>query len=238
MPRGTNVAGDLAFLDNCQLVTPCGTICFKILPDITDAKGANYAQENAPGRSSPLINFAYSEPRNINTEFHFMITTTNDINYNWRAVRIIQSLVYPQPPTSNLTAPFIPPPVVKFVCGDLMDGASGLCLILRNYTVRWPTDVAWESQTYLPYKFSISCSWEVVYACQDLPDNTCACTQSGNDECTGPCDDPTTSCTTITGVTTPTVGQASGMRMNMIGMPKKNTRSTTLKYIKRGMWNG
>ena len=248
MPRGTNSAGDLAFLDNCQLVTPCGTICFKILPDITDAKGAHYASENAPGRTSPLLNYAYSEPRNINTELHFMITTSEDINYNWQALRIIQSLVYPQPPTSNLTAPFIPPPVVKFVCGDLMDGPNGLCLILMNYSVRYPTEVAWDSLTYLPYKFSISCSWQVVYACADLPDNTCACTESGNDSCSGPCMTDTP-CETITGVMTPVVssipggGSGSGMRMGMASTKKTRSktalrRETLIKFATRSQWNG
>jgi hypothetical protein len=193
MPRGTENSGRLAVLKNCKIITPCGTICLRILPDISDSKSAHYAPENAIGRSNPLITYAYSEPRMITTELHFMTTTTEDINDNWRAIRIIQSLVYPGTATVGGGAPFTPPPVVKFICGGLLDGSigtvgtNGLCLILKSYNIRYPTNVAWDEQTYLPYQFSISCNWEVVYACKNLPSNNCVsskpCTSSGPQEC-------------------------------------------------------
>lgn len=178
MPRGTKNDGSLAPLQyesqgggKCELQTPCGCITLKILPDITDSKGAQYVNDPAPGRSSPMLTYAYSEPRNITTEFHFMITKFEDIMENLKAIRIIQNLVYPGPPSGIV--PFTPPPVVRFICGVLMDGIDGLCLVLKNYSIRYPTEVAWDVTTFIPYKFSISCSWEVVYPCNKLPVNKC-----------------------------------------------------------------
>jgi len=173
MPRGTENNGRLAILKNCKIITSCGTICLRILPDISDSKGAHYTAENAIGRSSPMLNYGYSDARIITTELHFMTTTTDDITENFRALRIIQSLVYPGAALASGAAPFTPPPVVKFICGHLLDGPNGLCLILKSYNTRYPTNVAWDEQTYLPYQFSISCNWEVVYACKNLPSNTC-----------------------------------------------------------------
>jgi hypothetical protein len=173
MPRGTESSGRLAVIENCKIVTACGTICLRILPEISDSKSASYAQENAIGRSNPIITFSHSDPRTISSELHFMTTTTEDINQNWKAVRIIQSLVYPGAATGGGAAPFTPPPVVRFICGSLLDGPNGLCVILKNYNIRYPTNVAWDVNTYLPYQFSISCTWEVVYACKNLPSNNC-----------------------------------------------------------------
>lgn len=173
MARATETSGRLAILSKCKIITPCGTICLRILPDISDSKGANYASENAIGRSNPMVTYAFSEARMITSELHFMTTTTEDIDDNWRSLKIIQSLVYPGTATVNGGAPFTPPPVVKFICGSLLDGPNGLCLILKSYSVRYPVNVAWDEATYLPYQFSITCTWEVVYACKNLPSNKC-----------------------------------------------------------------
>lgn len=178
MPRGTRNDGSLAPLQytgsgggKCELQTPCGCITLKILPDITDTKSATYVSDPAPGRSSPMLTYAYSDPRTISTELHFMITKFDDIEENLKAIRIIQQLVLPGPQSG--VAPFTPPPVVRFVCGVLMDGSEGLCLVLKNYSIRYPTEVAWDTVTFIPYRFSISCSWEVVYPCNKLPTNKC-----------------------------------------------------------------
>ncbi len=178
MPRATNNDGSLAILNysqsgggQCKIITPCGDICLRILPDISDSKGANYASEPIPGRTTPLLSYAYSEPRRITTELHFITTKRQDIIDNFTSLRIIQSLVYPG--AANGIAPYTPPPVVKFICGSLMDGPTGLCLILKDYNVRYDPSVAWDAVTFLPYRFTISCSWEVVYACKNLPRNNC-----------------------------------------------------------------
>ncbi len=178
MPRGTLNDGSLAPLQyvgvgggKCEIQTPCGCITLKILPDITDSKSATYVSDPAPGRSSPMLTYAYSDPRTISTELHFMITKFEDIEENIRAIRIIQNLVLPG--AASGLAPFTPPPVVRFICGVLMDGTEGLCLVLKSYNIRYPTDVAWDIVSFLPYRFSISCNWEVVYPCNKLPVNEC-----------------------------------------------------------------
>ena len=178
MPRATNSNGSLAPLQytglgggKCEIQTPCGCITLKILPDITDSKGATYAPDNAPGRTTPMTTYSHSEARTINTELHFMLTQFSVISVNLKSLRIIQNLVYPG--NQSGAAPFTPPPVVRFICGSLMDGENGLCLVLKNYSVKYDPQVAWDATTFLPYKFSISCSWEVVYACNRLPTNKC-----------------------------------------------------------------
>lgn len=178
MPRGTKSSGALAPLQfsgqgggKCEIQTACGCITLKILPDITDSKSATYVNDPAPGRSTPMTTYAYSDPRTISTELHFMTTVQEDIQDNIKAIRIIQNLLLPGPSTG--IAPFTPPPVARFICGVLMDGTDGLCVVLKNYSIRYPTDVAWDIATFLPYKFSISCQWEVVYACSKLPTNKC-----------------------------------------------------------------
>jgi hypothetical protein len=44
-----------------------------------------------------------------------------------------------------------------------------LCVVLRRYSVKLPTDVAWDEETYCPYKFDLETEWEVVYTSSDLP---------------------------------------------------------------------
>jgi hypothetical protein len=48
-------------------------------------------------------------------------------------------------------------------------GAEPLCVVLRNYTVKFPTDVAWDENFYCPYKFDVETTWEAVYKSSDLP---------------------------------------------------------------------
>lgn len=180
MPRATEANGRLAILQHCKIITVCGTVCFRILPDITDSKSAVYSHETIIGRSNPVVVFSHSEPRQINAELHFMIMTCQDVGENLRNLNIIRSLVYPGGP--EVDVPYTPPPVSKFKCGHLLDGPDGLCVILKSYSVRFPTDVAWDDNdpngltpTYLPYRFTISTNWEVVYACKDLPSNQLIC---------------------------------------------------------------
>jgi hypothetical protein len=182
--RATNSDGTLRTLERCKIITPNGTVDLKILPDISDSKSASWASEPIFGRSSPMVTFSYSDARTIQTDLHFMITKCTDIKDNLKYLRILQSLVYPGKSTGDV--PFTPPPVSKIICGHLLASqgdegkgcTDGVCVIMRNYNVRYPTDVAWDendpngvSPSYLPYRFTLSCSWEVVYACKDLPTN-------------------------------------------------------------------
>lgn len=166
MAKATGADGSLQELAKCRIITPFGDIKLKILPDITDSKSANYVNETIIGRSSPVTNYSHSEPRTISSDLHFMVTKCQDIVDNLRSLRMIESLVYPGEPANN--APYTPPPISKFYCGKLL-GDAGVCVVLKNYSVRFQGDVAWDVETYLPYRFTISCQWEVVYACANLP---------------------------------------------------------------------
>ena len=183
MTRATVANGSLRTLYKCYIVTPDGTINLKIVPEITDSKSANYQNESIIGRSNPVTNYAYSEPRTISTELTFMITTCQDITDNLTYLRLIESLVYPG--AGNGGAPYLPPSVCKIKCGKLL-GDDGVCVVLKSYSVRFASDVAWDAATYLPYKFTVSCQWEVVHACSQLPTN-CMIRVAGNymsDVCT------------------------------------------------------
>lgn len=169
MAKATSADGSLQELAKCRISTPNGDIKLKILPDITDSKGANYQSEPIIGRTSPIFNYSYSEARMINSELTFMVTKCTDINDNIKYLRLIESLVYPGDAAGG--APYTPPPVCKFYCGQLL-GEAGVCVVLKSYNVKFSPDVAWDVETYLPYKFSVSCQWEVVYACSNLPTNS------------------------------------------------------------------
>ncbi len=169
MTKATAADGSLQELTKCRITTPFGTIRLKVLPAITDSKGANYQNESVIGRSAPVTNYSFSEPRIIQSELTFIVTKCEDILENLTSLRLIESLVYPGPASGG--APYTPPPVSKFVCGKLL-GDLGVCVVLKNYSVRFQDDVPWDAATYLPYKMTVSCSWEVVYACGDLPTNS------------------------------------------------------------------
>jgi hypothetical protein len=166
MTRATNQYGELQELSKCNITTPYGMIRLKILPEISDSKGANYTNEPITGRTTPLTNYSYSEPRTITMDMTFAITTWQDIEDNLTYLRLLESLVYPGDPRGS--APFTPPPVSKIICGKLL-GDDPLCVILKSVSPKFPTDVPWDLETYLPYNFSVNCQWEVVYACENLP---------------------------------------------------------------------
>lgn len=166
MAKATAPDGSLQELAKCRIITPYGDIKLKILPEITDSKSANYTNEVIIGRTTPVPNYSHSEPRIISSELHFMVTKCQDISDNLKYLRMIESLVYPGDPADG--APYTPPPVCKFYCGRLL-GDAGVCVVLKNYSFRAQSDVPWDVETYLPYRFTVTCQWEVVYACANLP---------------------------------------------------------------------
>jgi hypothetical protein len=117
---------------------------------------------------------------------HFVVIENQDIEDNIRALRLIESAVYPM---DDKRFPYRPPPVCRIECGQLLGGAANgedrmpLCVILKSYSVQFPTDVPWDngirggvmsnqaigSATFLPYKFDLTCNWEAVYPSDDLP---------------------------------------------------------------------
>jgi hypothetical protein len=167
MPNGTLRSGELIDLEKCYVNIPSyGDIKLKNLPDISDSKSAAYNDEPIIGRSFPLKTYSHSENRAISFTIHLLVQKKSDIEKNLKILRAIQSAVYPR--ESNGSNAFTPPPVCKIKCGELLS-KDDLCVVLKSYSVKFPQDVIWDEETYLPHKFSIDTSWEVVYKSSDLP---------------------------------------------------------------------
>lgn len=186
MPAATITGGALVPIDNCHVIIPCEDcnrglegsaaqyasngefkVVFKVLPEISDSKTASYNDEQVIGRASPLKTYAQSDNRAISLQMHMVVSTADDVNYNLAALRAIQSAVYPR--KGHNGAPFVPPPICRLKCGMLLSEGQELCVILKSYSVKFPTEIAWDEQTFVPYKFDIDTSWDVVYKSNDLP---------------------------------------------------------------------
>lgn len=166
--KATLPSGQLNELLQCVIDIPGGEkIILNNLPDISDSKQAVYNNEGIIGRSNPLYTFSYSGERNIGMQLHFFVTHPDDIQRNLRYKRLIESAVYPREGAGDGTS-YLPPPVCTIQAGELL-ARGPLCVILRSYSVRYPTDVVWDEATYLPYRFDMETSWTVVYSSVNLP---------------------------------------------------------------------
>jgi hypothetical protein len=167
--------GSLVSVPDCLIKIPgasfngsdYGEILLNNLPDISDSKNAVYNGEAIIGRSFPLYTYSHSADRSINMQLHFFIVNPDDGSRNLRYLRMIQSAVYPKNGKTSNT-PYQPPPVCKIKCGELLDDKE-LCVILQSYSVKFPTDVAWDEKTYCPYRFDIDTTWLAVYTSNKLP---------------------------------------------------------------------
>lgn len=160
---------DLINLYKCRIYIPgYGAIIPYVLPDISDQKGAVYNDEPIQARATPLKTYAYSENRSISLTLHFIAKSKNDIYRNLYDSRALQSALYPRDEFAGANAPFVPPAVCKIRCGRILADYD-LCVVLKNYSVKYPTDVPWDEETYLPWKFDVDTSWDVVYKSSDLP---------------------------------------------------------------------
>jgi hypothetical protein len=139
------------------------------LPDISDTKSANYSDETIIGRSNPVKTFSQSDNRSISMQIHFIVSKPSDVNINLQKLRAIQSALYPREGDEG-ASPFIPPPVCKMKCGNLLS-TQEICVILKQYSVKFPTDVAWDANSgnFTPYKFDVDTTWDVVYSSSSLP---------------------------------------------------------------------
>ena len=176
--RATPIGGPIQFIPNCLLRIPTTKsergvyeIGFKVLPEISDSKGASYADESPPARSFPLKTFSHGDNRSIGVKFTFIVEEDIDAYRNLQDLRAIQSAVYPR--GGNVNQPYLPPPICQFKCGSLLS-ASFLCMVMKNYSVSFPTNVAWYSSpegygNYVPYKFEVNCDFDVVYPSVAMP---------------------------------------------------------------------
>jgi hypothetical protein len=180
--KATQINGDLAPIPNCDIVVPTSRgqhlIPMRILPEISDSKSATYQDEQVIGRSFPIKTYSHGENRSITMKVHFVILKSRDAFDNIQHLRALQSAVYPRESNSS---PYLPPPICKIRCGHLLS-SEYLCVVLRQYNVTFDTTVAWfegsadnnfigplQTDTYLPYKFDVDLTWEVVYQTKNLP---------------------------------------------------------------------
>jgi len=175
--KSTNPNGSLRLIEKCYLripglsgsAFPDGKIICDNIPDITDSKNAVYAEEVIIGRSSPMHTYSYSSTRQISVNFHFYITKAGDARKNLQAYRAISSCVYTRDDESDGGAPYIPPPICQFRCGNLLAEEEELCVVLQNYSFNPDPSVPWDEETFCPYRFDVATSWWVVYPSEDLP---------------------------------------------------------------------
>lgn len=164
--KATVESGALKDLDKCYInIQGYGNIYMQTLPDISDQKSANYTDENAIGRSMPFKTYQNSDNRTVSWTCHFVVCQQSDISRFWDYIKAFQSAVYPR--TAG-KAPWEPPPICKLKCGDLLSKQE-LCAIMKSYSLKYDTSVVWDEETYLPYKFDVDLSFDVVYNQSDLP---------------------------------------------------------------------
>lgn len=193
--KATNL-GNLNPLNQCEIIVPKPKINFievsdwfkwdvtgkekvyKIvlnnLPEISDTKNAIYNNEGIIGRSAPLYTYSHSGDRTISLQIHLFALKSIDCEKNLQALRIIQSALYPRNEQAlisagGMAAPYKPPPICKIKCGNLLARNEYVCVFLQSYSVKFPTDVAWDETTYCPYRFDIDTTWTVCYTSSELP---------------------------------------------------------------------
>lgn len=161
--------GRLVEIPDCMISIPGEKpIKLRALPDISDSKSAVYNNEAIMGRSFPLYTYSHSGDRQISMTMHFYIINKGDGAKNLEDLRKIQSLVYPR--RGDGGAPYKPPVVCTIKCGQLL-AKEAICTVMQSYNIKFDPQVAWEKETYCPYKFSVDTSWLVVYTSSDLPYN-------------------------------------------------------------------
>lgn len=179
MPNATYTGGSLAVIPDCYIIIPVerfegnrsGSIKIEIdnLPEISDSKSSAYNDEAILGRSFPLKTFSHSENRSINFQLHLYTNKPSDVQKNILYMRAIQSACYPI--EGDVNNPFIPPPVCRIKCGKLLSDRQ-ICVVLKNYNVKFATDVVWSGPEYWPIKVDIDTTWDLVYTSSALPGQT------------------------------------------------------------------
>lgn len=174
--------GELTIIPNLYILIPTRNgnhrIDFNSLPTITDGKQAKYDGAPVIGRSNPILTYASSESRQIGLELPFVTLRLNgggvgSRSYNLEALRAIMSAAYPRTYESGAIA-FAPPPVCvikfgSFLTDGVANGGLGLCAVLVSYSVKNDPSVPSDPETLMPYKFTVSTSWTVVYDSETLP---------------------------------------------------------------------
>jgi len=163
--NGTDSGGRLKPIPDCWVYVGGQTLTLDNLPDLSDAKSASYNDESVIGRSSPIKTYSNSDNRSISLSVNLFVQEPGDELKNLRTLRRIQSAVYPR---AGQATPYAPPQICKIKCGKLLSNQP-LCCVLKDYSVKFPTDVPWDETTLCPYRLEISMTFDVVYSSSTLP---------------------------------------------------------------------
>ncbi len=181
LSTATREGGSLIPIDDCYIIIPAFTpiqareiqprstkIPMTILPDISDRKSVNYADESGIGRSMPFKSFQSSENRSISWTIHWIVCKETDSDQILRWLRALESCTYP---VQRNNLPYTPPPICQIRCGNLLssDNAGPLYAILKEYSVKFDTNVPWDEKNLLPTKLDVDLTFDVVYGMDDLP---------------------------------------------------------------------
>lgn len=141
------------------------TYYFNTLPDLSDAKGATYNDESPIGRSVPIKTYSHSDNRVISCTITLVVQDKSDCKENLRILQYIRSCVYNR---TGLGAPYYPPVICRLQCGSLFSEYP-ICCVMKDYSVKFPTDVPWDEETMCPYRMDISMTFDQVYSSNTLP---------------------------------------------------------------------
>lgn len=171
MPFATDETGMLKPID-CSVTIPGVEKPLRpyVMPDISEGKGATYADEPVIGRSFGVKTYGHSDNRNITMNWHVVIMDEDSKKEAIRQLNAFRSCVYPV--DGNSGASYAPPPICKIECGEKTRGTKdekSVCVVLKTYNVSFPIDVAHDPVSLLPYRFDISLNWDVVFPTSKLP---------------------------------------------------------------------
>lgn len=151
------------------------TITLYVLPEVSDSKSAEYADEAITGRSFPIKVYNYSGNRNIGMKCTFLVQERADIQRNFQNLRALQSTVYSDDNNRSANEAnrlvYIPPPICKVRVGYLLTAENDgwLPVVIKGCEPNYPTDCVWDEATYLPYRFDVNLQMDVVFANSQLP---------------------------------------------------------------------
>lgn len=151
--------------DKCYLQIGNFTLFLNNLPDLGESKSASYNDEPVIGRAAPMKTYSNSDNRSISCSIQLFVQDQSDCKKNLAILRNIQSAVYPR---TGAGAPYYPPVICRLQFGSLLS-ENPICCVMRDYNVKFPTDVPWDYETLCPYRMEISMSFEQVYASERLP---------------------------------------------------------------------
>jgi hypothetical protein len=151
--------------DECYLQIGSFTLFFNNLPEIGDSKSASYNDEAVIGRAVPIKTYANSDNRSISCSITLVVQKKSDCFDNITILRNIQSAVYPR---NDPGAPYFPPVICRLKVGNLLSN-DAICCVMKEYNVKFPTDVPWDIDTLCPYKMEVGMTFEQVYSSSKLP---------------------------------------------------------------------